>query len=81
MSFDVRQLKSGFVTLTGYATIAAAYAAMQNQVGGTFDEWVHGDGFVYLNPGYGEYVDVFLTDAEGKTTAPVYRVRLFQHST
>ena len=52
MSMDVRHFKSGFVTVTAYANIAAAKTAVIDAgAGGQFYEFPNGDGFVYLNPG------------------------------
>ena len=77
MSMDIRHFKSGFVTVTTYASIAAAKTAVIDAgTGGQFDEFPNDDGFVYLNPGYGGIVDIYLTDSQGTGTGTVYRVRL-----
>lgn len=82
MSMDIRQFKTGYVSVTTHANIAAALAARRDaSPGAAFNEWASGDGFVELNPGYGELVDVYLTDSQGTGTGTVYRVRLISLST
>lgn len=82
MSMDVRQFKSGFVTVTAYTTIAAALLARRNSTnGGDFDEWPTGDGFVEINTGYGEFIDIYRTNSQGTGTGIVYQVRLQHMST
>lgn len=82
MSMDIRQFKSGFVTVTTHANIAAALTARRNaSPGSAFNEWATGDGFVEINTGYGEIVDVYLTDSQSTGTGTVYRVRLQHLST
>jgi len=77
VSMDVRHFKSGFVTTTAYANIADAKTAVIDAgPGGDFNEFPNGDGFTYLNPGYGNIVDIYLTDSQGSGTGTVYRVRL-----
>lgn len=82
MSMDVRQFKTGFVTVTAFASIAAALASRRdNSPGSAFNEWSHGDGFVEINTGYGEHIDVYLTNSQGTGAGTVYRVRLQHLST
>lgn len=82
MSMDIRQFKGGSVEVTTYANIAAALADRRNNTtGGVFNEWPLGDGFVEMNPGYGEVVYVYLTGTLGTGTGTVYRVALQSLST
>jgi len=75
---DVRHFKrSGGVTLTGYATIAAAMTAVVNAgYGAHINEFPDGSGFVYSDMGRG-LCDLYLVGTEGTTVAPIYRIRLF----
>lgn len=82
MSMDVRQFKTGYVYTTTYANIAAALADRRdNSEGSAFNEWASGDGFVEINTGYGELIDIYLTNSQGTGTGTVYRVRLVSLST
>ncbi len=78
MAMDVRHLKrSGGVTLTGYATIAAAQTAVVDAgTGAHINLFPDRSGFVYSDMGRG-WVDLYLAGAEGTSVAPIYRIRLY----
>lgn len=82
MAMDVRHFKrSGGVTLTAYATIAAARTAVENAGGGAVvNMFPDGSGFVYIELGIVDAagrVRLFLAGTAGTHVAPIYQVILF----
>lgn len=84
MAMDVRHFKrSGGVTLTAYATIAAAFTAVVDNAtsasGSHVNMFPDGSGFVYTELGIisaAGRVRLFLAGTEGTSVAPIYEVIL-----
>jgi len=81
MAMDVRHFKrSGGVSLTGYATIAAARTAVEDAGGGAvINMFPDGSGFVYIELGIVSgpgRVRLFLAGTAGTSVAPIYEVIL-----
>ena len=81
MAMDIRHFKrSGGVSLTGYATIAAAKTAVENAgVGAAINMFPDGSGFVYIELGSVSgpgRVRLLLAGTAGTSVAPIYEVTL-----
>lgn len=81
MAMDVRHFKrSGGVSLTAYATIAAAHTAVENSgVGALINMFPDGSGFVYTELGSVSgpgRVRLYLAGTAGTSVASIYEVIL-----